>query len=196
MTFFTSDTGARAHWIKGNAILTDNIRLTLIIGGASSGKSNYGEEFVKQWAGPRVYMATAQAFDDEMRNKIADHRADRATDGWETIEEPLELVPLLARVPGDATVLLDCATMWLSNVMLAERDTDGEMDALIDALRIAAPRIVVVSNEVGLGVVPDNALARAFRVAQGRFNARLAAEADLVVNVIAGLPHVLKGRLP
>lgn len=175
--------------------MTENYRLALIIGGASSGKSNFGEQFVKQSCDRPIYLATAQAFDDEMGDKIARHKADREGAGWRTIEVPLEVAAALSELDPGETVLLDCATMWLSNVMLAERNVDQETDALIDALANAGPRIVVVSNEVGLGIVPDNAMARAFRIAQGGFNAKLAARADLVVNVIAGLPQVLKGRL-
>ena len=169
--------------------------LTFILGGASSGKSVFAEKLVVASARPKVYLATAQAFDDEMTAKIAAHRAQRGSD-WLTEEVPLEIAAVLARQPSGHVVLLDCATLWLSNVMLAGRDMAAETDALLTALAHCPCPVVVVSNEVGMGVVPDNALARQFRSAQGRINARLAAQADTAIAVMAGLPIVLKGTLP
>lgn len=129
-----------------------------------------------------------------MRARIAEHR-DRRT-GWRTIEAPRDVAGALAQVaPGDA-VLLDCATLWLTNVMLAGEDVAAAGDALMAALAACPAPVVVVTNEVGLSIVPENALARAFRDAQGRLNQRLAAQAGLAVAVWAGLPLVLKGRLP
>lgn len=170
--------------------------LTLVLGGAASGKSRLAEGLVCRASPQRLYLATAEAHDDEMRARIARHRAARAADGWVTLETPLDLAPPLAAARADQAVLLDCATLWLSNHMLADHDPHRAQDALIAALAACTARVVVVSNEVGLSVVPENALARRFQQAQGALNQRLAAEAALVVNVIAGLPVVLKGQLP
>ena len=144
---------------------------------------------------PRRYIATAEAWDDEMRDRIARHRLDRGGD-WTTVEAPLDLPAALASATAAEVVLIDCATLWLTNHLLAEHDLGRETAALVTALATCAAPVVIVSNEVGWGIVPDNALSRQFRDAQGRLNQRLAAEAGLVVTVIAGLPLVLKGQLP
>lgn len=167
-------------------------RLTLVLGGARSGKSSHAERLIADSGRGGVYIATAEAWDDEMRQRIARHRADRPQD-WQTIEAPLDLAQTIAALPGDRPVLVDCLTLWLSNTMLAERDVDQASDALLAALTEAAPPVVCVSNEVGLGIVPDNALARRFRDAQGTLNQRVAAQADRVVLMTAGLPLALKG---
>ncbi|HMB13824.1 MAG TPA: bifunctional adenosylcobinamide kinase/adenosylcobinamide-phosphate guanylyltransferase [Roseovarius sp.] len=169
--------------------------LTLVLGGAASGKSAYAEGLVMAHGGARVYLATAEAHDAEMRAKLDRHRARRGPD-WRTIEAPRNPCPALGNVGPDDVVLLDCATMWLSNHLLAESDLAQAEAALFDALDTCAAPVVVVSNEVGLSVVPDNALARRFQNAQGALNQHLAARAGLVINVIAGLPQVLKGALP
>lgn len=176
--------------------MSKNNSLTMVIGGASSGKSSFAESYVKSREGVLYYLATAQAYDDEMREKIILHQKDRENDGWHTMEEPHDLVDALTSLPDDANILLDCATMWLNNLIMAERDLDAETQKLIDFLAITPQKITVVTNEVGLGIVPENKLARAFRIAQGRLNARMAAQADLVVTVMAGLPLALKGDLP
>ena len=168
--------------------------LTLVIGGARSGKSRFAEALVRRSGRARVYIATAEAWDDEMRQRILHHVQDRGTD-WTTIEAPHDLPAALAQVAQDQVVLLDCATLWLSNRMLAEADLASETAALLDAIRNCPAPVVVVSNEVGWSIVPENALARTFRDAQGRLNQKLAAEADLAVAVMAGLPLVLKGAL-
>lgn len=168
--------------------------LTFVLGGANSGKSNFAETLCFQTQKPRVYIATAQAFDDEMRAKISAHQ-DQRGDGWTTIEAPLDVAVALDSCTKDQIVLLDCATLWLTNQLMAEADLDSVTDGLIDALSRCAAQVIVVSNEVGNGIVPENAMARRFRGAQGRLNQRLAAQADLVVQVIAGLPQVLKGQL-
>ena len=165
-------------------------QLTLVLGGARSGKSRYAEALTTRLPPPWVYIATAQAFDDEMRARIAEHRARRAA-GWRTVESPLAL-PDALRDAGNAPVLVDCLTLWLSNLLLADADLSAAEAALDAALGRAAPT-VLVSNEVGLGIVPDNALARRFRDQAGRLHQRLAARADRVVFTVAGLPLFVKG---
>lgn len=169
--------------------------LTLVIGGARSGKSAYAEGLVTGSGRPRRYIATAEAWDDEMRDRIARHRADRGT-GWITDEAPLDLSAALAAVRAEEAVLVDCATLWLTNHLLADHDIAAETGRLLAALSDCPAPVVIVSNETGWGIVPENALARRFRDEQGRLNQRIAADADLVVAVMAGLPMVLKGRVP
>ena len=169
--------------------------LTLIIGGARSGKSSFAEGLITATTRPRRYIATAEAWDDEMRDRIARHRQDRGGD-WITVEAPLDLPAALAAADRDEVVLVDCATLWLTNHLLAEHHLSSVTGALLAALAACAAPVVMVTNEVGWGIVPDNALGRQFRDAQGRLNQGLAAEAGLVVAVMAGLPLVLKGQLP
>lgn len=170
-------------------------KLVVVLGGASSGKSALAERLVTGSGLYPVHIATAEAHDAEMAEKIAAHRAARGS-VWRNLEAPLDLcAPLSSAAPGES-VLVDCATLWLSNHVLAETDIAAETARLLAALAAAACPVVVVSNEVGQGIVPDNALARRFRVEQGRLNRLLAAEADLVVGVMAGLPFVLKGAMP
>jgi adenosylcobinamide kinase / adenosylcobinamide-phosphate guanylyltransferase len=169
--------------------MTDLPRLTLVLGGARSGKSRHAEELLMQAAPPWTYVATAEAFDDEMRERIAHHRA-RRDEHWHTRDVPLELSQAVSEVK--APTLIDCLTLWLSNVMLAGRDADAECDRLTTALAAGSGPIVVVSNEVGLGLVPETPLGRAFRDAQGRLNQKVAAVADRVVFMTAGLPLSLK----
>jgi adenosylcobinamide kinase / adenosylcobinamide-phosphate guanylyltransferase len=164
-------------------------RLTLVLGGARSGKSRYGEELVGCTAPPWTYVATAEAWDDEMAERIA-HHCGRRDARWQTLDVPLDLARAIAGLAGSA--LVDCLTLWLSNVMLAGRDVDTESEALLAALACAPGPLVVVSNEVGLGIVPDTPLGRAFRDAQGRLNQRVAAAADRVIFMAAGLPLNLK----
>lgn len=167
-------------------------RVTLVLGGARSGKSRYAETLVRE-AGGGVYLATAQALDGEMAARIARHRADRGQ-GWTTIEEPLELAAALERgAQAGHPILVDCLTLWLSNLMGAGRAVEAETARLLTALKSLAVPVVFVSNEVGLGIVPDNALARAFRDEAGRLNQAVAAAANRVVFLAAGLPLVLKG---
>lgn len=170
--------------------------LALVIGGARSGKSALAEALVTGSGRRPVYLATSEPGDDpEMAARIAAHRARRGT-AWREIEAPRDLAPALAGVTGGEAVLIDCATLWLSNLMLARADLATETEALSTALAACAGPVVVVTSEVGAGIVPDNPLARAYRDALGLLNQRLAAEAGLAVAVIAGLPLVLKGRLP
>jgi adenosylcobinamide kinase/adenosylcobinamide-phosphate guanylyltransferase len=169
--------------------------ITLVLGGASSGKSNIAETLCFSSNLPRIYIATAQAFDDEMRAKIAQHKIDRGAQ-WHTIEAPLDVADTLKTIAPNHIVLLDCATLWLTNHLLADNDIDAQTQLLLDALSDCASSVVIVSNEVGQGIVPENALARRFRVSQGQLNRKLAAQANCVVGVMAGLPFVLKGQLP
>lgn len=165
---------------------------TLVIGGARSGKSRYAEQLIASLPSPWVYMATAQRGDDEMVASIAEHQARRG-DGWQTVEAPLDLADRL-KATGEMTVLVDCLTLWLSNVMFAERNVDDEIDHLTAIIGARKSPLVLVSNEVGFGIVPDNALARRFRDLQGRLNQRVAACVHRVVLVVAGMPLVMKGK--
>lgn len=169
--------------------------LTLVLGGAASGKSAFAENLVLQGGDDPIYIATAQIFDDEMAAKVADHQSQRG-DGWTTIEEPLDVAGALAKARPGQPILIDCATLWLTNVILGDHDITEETARLLKALRECPAPVVIVSNEVGQGIVPDNALSRRFRNAQGRLNQAIAADAELVVAVMAGLPLALKGRLP
>jgi len=170
-------------------------KLTLVLGGAASGKSAFAEALVAGSARPRLYIATAQASDPEMRAKIARHIAVRGA-GWQTVEAPLAVADAIAAASSDAAILLDCATLWLGNLMFADRDIDHETNRLLLNIATSPAPVVVVSNEVGLSPVPDHPLSRRFRDVQGLLNQRLAAAADLALLVVAGLPLVLKGQLP
>ena len=165
--------------------------ITLVLGGASSGKSAHAETLVSAMAGEAVYVATAQAHDAEMAARITAHR-DRRGAGWATVEEPLDLAEAIFGAAG-RPALVDCLTLWLSNLLAADREIAAETERLLAALRESASPVVLVSNEVGLGIVPNNALARNFRDLQGGLNQAVAAAADRVVFVAAGLPLVLKG---
>ncbi len=165
-------------------------RLTLVLGGARSGKSRHAEALIARTPPPWVYVATAEARDAEMRERIDRHR-ERRDLRWRTLEAPLGVAGAIAGL-GEGAVLLDCLTLWLSNALLAGRDVAAESDRLIAALSSARGPLVVVSNEVGLGIVPDTELGRTFRDAQGVLNQRVAAIADHVVLMAAGLPLTLK----
>lgn len=168
---------------------------TFILGGAASGKSEWAENHILSSRLPCIYLATGRVEDDEVYLRVKVHKERRDT-RWQTIEEPLDLGPALSNLGKDTPVLIDCATMWLSNQMMIEADLEHATKALVKALRSCDAPWVIVSNEVGHGIVPDNKLARRFREAQGRLNIALAREADLAVMVVAGLPQVLKGELP
>jgi adenosylcobinamide kinase / adenosylcobinamide-phosphate guanylyltransferase len=168
--------------------------IDLVIGGARSGKSRHAEQLAQDGRQPVIYIATGEARDAEMRERIVHHRLRRPA-GWRTVEEPLALAAALAREAAPHTCLLaDCLTLWLSNVMLAKRE--DEIDKLLETLPALPGRVILVSNEVGWGIVPENELARRFRDEQGRLNQRIAALADNVTLVTAGLPLVLKHTPP
>ncbi|MGE3652346.1 MAG: bifunctional adenosylcobinamide kinase/adenosylcobinamide-phosphate guanylyltransferase [Reyranellaceae bacterium] len=169
--------------------MTPSTRVTLELGGARAGKSRHALALL----GGGVYVATAEAGDAEMAERIAAHRAERGA-SWTTIEEPLDLATVLRRHAHDSRPLLvDCLTLWLSNLMHRNRDVEAATAALLAALDERGGETVLVANEVGLGIVPGNALARRFRDAQGTLNRRIAARADRVMFMAAGLPLVLKG---
>ena len=164
--------------------------LTLILGGASSGKSRHAETLILSLPAPWTYLATGQAWDDEMRARIAVHR-ERREAGWRTIEVPVALAGALSDA-GDRPVLVDCLTLWLSNLLLGEHDVERAAADLMTALADRRAPTVLVGSEVGLGIVPENALARRFRDEAGRLHQRIAAVADRVVLVVAGLPLAVK----
>ena len=167
------------------------VRNLLVLGGARSGKSRYAEAQCTALPGTLVYIATAQALDGEMADRIARHRADRGP-RWHTVEAPIDLPGAIRAAQGAGAVLVDCLTLWLSNLLLAEEDIARWSHALDQAIRNSPGPVVLVSNEVGLSIVPDNALARRFRDEAGRLNQLIAAACDDVVMVAAGLPLVLK----
>lgn len=170
-----------------------NPHLTLVLGGARSGKSRYAEATVMATPAPWIYVATAEPFDDEMKARIAEHRGRRGGQ-WQTVEAPLDLAGAIAGAPPAATLLVDCLTLWLNNLIFKKRDIDTETGRLEAAIAARQAPAVLVSNEVGSGIVPENAEARRFRDLQGRLNQQIAARADRVVLLVAGLPLVVKGQ--
>ena len=171
--------------------MRDAATLTFVLGGARSGKSRHAEALVEACAPPWIYLATAQAFDGEMVARVAQHRARRGND-WQTHETPLDVADFLAQVPEGRPLLMDCATLWLTNVMLAERDIDAECRRLVEALQQPRGPWVIVSNEVGSGIVPENALARRFADEAGKLNQAIAARADTVLLMVAGIAMRVK----
>ena len=165
--------------------------LTFVVGGARSGKSRHAETLIERHEPPWTYVATAQAFDSEMRERIAHHRTRR--DGrWQAVDAPIDLAAALDGPSDGQPVLIDCLTLWLTNVMLADGDVEAECKRLVTTLSRPRGPWVVVSNEVGLGIVPENALARRFRDEAGRLNQMVAAAADTVLFMVAGLPMKVK----
>ncbi|WP_324696808.1 bifunctional adenosylcobinamide kinase/adenosylcobinamide-phosphate guanylyltransferase [Novosphingobium aerophilum] len=165
---------------------------TFVLGGARSGKSRHGQALVEGVPGRLVYIATGQALDDEMEARIARHREDRGP-RWSTLEAPMELVEAIGKAAGEAdAVLVDCLTLWLSNLMLAEAALQPRFDALCRAIADCPKPLVLVANEVGMGIVPETSLGRRFRDEAGRLNQQVAATVDHAVLVAAGLPLVLK----
>jgi len=166
----------------------------LVLGGARSGKSRHAQRRAEALAGERIYVATAEPRDAEMAARIARHRAERGP-SWHTVEAPIALADTIAHhAAPDRVLLIDCLTLWTSNLLLAGMDLGHARRGLVDALGACAGPIVLVANEVGLGIVPDNALARAFRDAAGELNQAVAAVADEVLFIAAGLPLTLKPR--
>ena len=165
--------------------------LTLVLGGARSGKSRYAEALLTSLPAPWHYLATGQAWDDEMRARVVEHKSRRG-EGWHTVEVPLELGAALDAA-ADHPVLVDCLTLWLTNLLLGEHELDQAAAGLVAALQRRRAMTVLVGSEVGLGIVPDNALARRFRDEAGLLHQRIAALADRVVLVVAGLPMTVKG---
>ena len=169
--------------------------VTLVLGGARAGKSTFAEELTQAWD-RRVYIATAVFTDDEMAQRIAAHRTRRGPD-WRTVEEPVELAASILRESAAGKgLLVDCLTVWIGNLMHHGRDVDAAQEALLESLAAAAGPVVLVANEVGLGIVPDNAMARTFRDHAGRLNQAVARVANRVYFVAAGIPMTLKGPDP
>lgn len=166
-------------------------KLSVIIGAAASGKSAFAESLFDANSDQRTYLATAQSFDAEMEQKIVRHREMRG-DGWKTIERPIDIAPVFQNARADEAILLDCATLWLSNLLLDGLDIVSAREALLKSLETCAASVVIVTNEVGAGIVPEHAISRSFREEQGRLNQELAAVADYVALVVAGIPMVLK----
>lgn len=177
--------------------MADAPNLMLILGGARSGKSRYAEGLIAAlpppWNPPWIYVATAEPGDGEMRARIAAHRARRGP-SWQTVEAPQELAEAVI-LAQPAPVLVDCLTLWLSNLMLIDADIEAETVRLERALEAATAPVILVSNEVGSGIVPEHPLGRSFRDLQGALNQRIAARADRVVLMVAGLPLAVKGTL-
>lgn len=172
---------------------TSSSGATFVLGGARSGKSRFAEHLVAASGLERHYVATGRAWDDEMRARIDQHKADRG-DIWTTHEEPLDLVGCLEAVDGEKrAILVDCLTLWVTNLMMAERGMAAEFAALAAYLPTARAQLVFVSNEVGLGIVPENRMARDFRDHAGRLHQMIAAEAASVYFIAAGLPLKMKG---
>lgn len=169
--------------------------LTLITGGARSGKSRFAEHLAALHQGTVLFLATAEARDDDMAARIARHQAGRPAH-WRTLEEPLHVAHALAKAEPASLVLLDCVTLWVTNLLLREGTTwaqsKAELDALLAWYRIRAVDLIVVTNEVGLGIVPADPLSRTFRDWLGLFNQHIAAEADAVYLMVAGLPVEVK----
>lgn len=175
-----------------SGVITPLPPVTLVLGGARSGKSRYAEGLIERHPGRCTYLATAEVLDAEMAERVQAHR-DRRDSDWRTVEAPLELAAALkAETEQGAAVLVDCLTLWLGNLLGAARDAEAEIAGLVEALGQFGGPVVFVSNEVGLGIVPDNALARRFRDLAGILHQRLAEKADRVVFVAAGLPMNLK----
>jgi adenosylcobinamide kinase/adenosylcobinamide-phosphate guanylyltransferase len=170
------------------------LTVTLVLGGARSGKSAYAHGAVEVAAAEGrtpVMIATAEALDAEMAERIQRHRAERG-ERWRTVEAPVDLAEAIAALGAGDAAAVDCLTLWLSNLMLRELDVERAADGLLSALAASPAELWVVSNEVGMGIVPENALARRFRDEAGRLNRRVAAQADRVIAVMAGLPLTLK----
>ncbi|HEY8126919.1 MAG TPA: bifunctional adenosylcobinamide kinase/adenosylcobinamide-phosphate guanylyltransferase [Methylocystis sp.] len=171
--------------------MSESPHLTLVLGGARSGKSAYAESLIVMHPSPWTYIATAEVLDVEMRARVDTHRARRGDD-WRTVEAAQALAEAIAGAPADRPLLIDCLTLWLSNRLLGGADLSFDRAALIDALSSRAAPTVAVSSEVGLSIVPDNALARSFRDAAGELHQAISRISGRVVLVVAGNPLIVK----
>ncbi|MEP4197019.1 MAG: bifunctional adenosylcobinamide kinase/adenosylcobinamide-phosphate guanylyltransferase [Aliishimia sp.] len=169
--------------------------LTLVLGGAASGKSAFAEDLITSSDLEPVYIATARALDPETKVKINIHQARRGSH-WKAIEAHGDLSVILSSVSESQIILLECTTMWLTNRLMADLPLLDAPETFLNEIAGTKAPLVVVSNELGQGIVPENAMARAFREAQGRLNIQIAQNAGLVIQVVAGLPNVLKGSMP
>jgi len=170
------------------------LRTVLILGGARSGKSSFALREASRAPGEKAFVATAEALDDEMEKRIVNHRRERGQE-WNTFEEPLEIPSLIRRIgPTHGVVLIDCLTLWVSNIMMRALSPDRYEEDLVDALSapVGAPLTLIVSNEVGLGLVPESPMGREYRDNLGRLNARVAAAATDVYFLAAGIPMKIK----
>ena len=167
-------------------------KIVFITGGARSGKSSFALKAASGIPGRRAYIATSEARDEEMRKRIEMHRKQRGN-GWDTIEEPLMIADALNNIKGKCgSIVLDCLTLWLSNIMHAKLDMEAEIERLISSLRSLQACVFIVSNEVGMGIVPENGMAREFRDLAGMLNQRVAEAADEVYLVVSGIPLKIK----
>jgi len=178
-------------------------RTIFITGGCRSGKSAIAQRIAEDLPAEKVYLATAPVLDEEMAQRIARHQADRGASGWRTLEETLDIAGVLARSEPTPTVLVDCMTLWINNLMYEAEKTSGDITEdgivvkcreIVAACRQRSGAVIFVANEVGMGIVPDNALSRRFRDLAGRCNQSLAAAADIVIFMVSGLPLYLKGN--
>lgn len=173
-------------------MLVKSGQITLVLGGARSGKSSFAQRLAENGTGNLTYIATAQAFDAEMTERIARHQSDRSS-RWQTLECPIDLGATIAAFQGNSQIILvDCLTLWLSNLMLGDHDISAAVSSLFASLKGSPAEVILVSNEVGQGIVPDNVLARQFRDEAGRLNQVVARESDVVWFITAGLPQRLK----
>ena len=176
-------------------------KVTFVIGGAKSGKSSFALDKVSGFDGKKAFIATAEAHDDEMKKRIERHKAERSNE-WKTYEEPLNIAGLLSEIRGRySVILIDCLTLWLSNAMHRTEDTEKAITEFMDELNRSknlssadayASEVYIVSNEVGMGIVPENALAREFRDLAGKLNQRIAEISDEVYLVVSGIPVKIK----
>ena len=168
-------------------------KVTLVLGGARSGKSSHAEMLAAKTGKPKLYLATAEAFDDEMRERIALHQKRRGDD-WNAVEVPVDIEQtILSPHHSNAVILVDCLTLWLSNLLCLERDVEAHTQRLLASIAHTKAQVIFVSNEVGQGIVPDNALSRSFRDHAGVLHQKVAAVCDTVVWMVAGIPTVIKG---